>query len=104
MLEGLGRGAELREGKRERVRLRTRWLERPPKLYAGGDAVRAAEIYAEIGAHADAAMTRLRAAEQLVAADRREEAEAQLGLALEFFRAAGAERYVREAEAVLAVS
>ena len=29
---------------------------------------------------------------------------AQLELALEFFRAAGAERYVREAEAVLSVS
>jgi hypothetical protein len=61
-------------------------------------------MYSEIGAHADSAKTRLRAAELLVAADQRDEAEAQLGLALEFFRAAGAEHYVRKGEEVLVVS
>ena len=87
----------------ERASLRTRWLEAAAKL-ARGDAVGAADDYAEIGAGADAAITRVRAAEQLVSAGRREDAEAQLELALGFLRAAGAERYVREAEAVLAVS
>jgi hypothetical protein len=102
VLEGLGRGTELREASAG-VRLRTRWLS-AAETYAGGDAVRAAEMYSEIGAHADSAKTRLRAAELLVAADQRDEAEVQLGLALEFFRAAGAERYIREAEALLVVS
>jgi class 3 adenylate cyclase/tetratricopeptide (TPR) repeat protein len=102
VLEGLGRGAELREASAG-VRLRTRWLS-AAETYARGDAVRAAQMYSEIGAHADSAKTRLRAAELLVAADQRDEAEAQLGLALEFFRAAGAEHYVRKAEEVLAVS
>jgi tetratricopeptide (TPR) repeat protein len=87
----------------ERATLRTRWLEAAAKL-ASGNAFGAAEDYAEIGAEADAAITRVRAAEQLVAAGRREDAEAQLDLALGFLRAAGAERYVREAQAVLAIS
>jgi class 3 adenylate cyclase/tetratricopeptide (TPR) repeat protein len=101
VLDGLGRGSELTEAS-ARVRLRTRWLDAAESLTAG-DAVRAAEIYDEIGARSDAAKTRLRAAEFLLAAGRREEAEAQLGLALEFFRRAGATRYVGEAEALLAV-
>jgi hypothetical protein len=87
----------------ERALLRTRWLEAAVKL-ATGDAVGAAEAYAEIGTGADAALTRLHAADQLVSAGRREEADEQLEPALEFFRAAGAERYVREAEALLSVS
>jgi class 3 adenylate cyclase/tetratricopeptide (TPR) repeat protein len=87
----------------ERASLRTRWLEAAAKL-ARGDARGAAEDYAEIGALADAALTRVRAAEQLVSGGRREEAREQLDLALGFLRAAGAERYVREAEAVLSVS
>jgi hypothetical protein len=65
--------------------------------------VRGAEIYDELGARSDAAKTRLRAAELLVAAGRLEEAESQLGSALEFFRQAGATHYVLEAEALLAV-
>jgi thioredoxin-like negative regulator of GroEL len=85
------------------VRLRTSWLEAAEAL-AAGDAVRAADLYDEIGAQSDAAKTRLLAAQQLVSADRREEAEEQLELALEFFRRAGATRFVREAEALLAVS
>jgi hypothetical protein len=39
-------------------------------------------------------------AEQLVAANRHVEAEAHLALALDFLRAAGADRYVREAETI----
>ena len=102
VLVGLGKGAELTKAV-ERVALRTRWLDGAEAL-VNGDAAAAADIYDRIGAHADAAVTRLRAAEKLASDGRREEAEAQLGLALEFFRAAGAKRYVREAEAVLSVS
>ena len=102
VLEGLGRGAELSEASTE-VRLRTRWLEAAESL-ARGDAVRAADRYEEIGARAYAARTRLLAAERLISTARRTEAEAQLELALVFFRAAGAERYIRRAEALLAVS
>ena len=101
VLEGLGRGGELAEASAQ-VRLRTRWLEAAESL-ANGDAVRSADLYQEIGAQSDAARTRLRAAEQLLSAGRREEAEGQLELALDFFRAAGAERYVKNAEALLAV-
>jgi hypothetical protein len=57
-----------------------------------------------MGAQADAAMTRLRAAELLVGAGRRAEAESQLELALDFFRRAGANRYVGAAEELLAAS
>jgi hypothetical protein len=57
-----------------------------------------------MGAQADAAKTRLRAAELLVRAGRQAEAEIQLELALGFFRRAGADRYVGAAEALLAVS
>jgi class 3 adenylate cyclase/tetratricopeptide (TPR) repeat protein len=102
VLEGLGRTAELAEASAS-VRLRTKWLEAAESL-ASGDVVRAADLYKKIGAQTAAARTRLRAAEQLISAGRREEAEAQLELALAFFRTAGAERYIREAEALLAVS
>jgi hypothetical protein len=102
VLAALGREPELLAA-HERAALRTRWLEAGAKL-ARGDAIGATEIYAEMGAEADAAITRVRAAEQLVSAGRREDAEAQLKLALGFFRAAGAERYIREAEALLAVN
>jgi tetratricopeptide (TPR) repeat protein len=102
VLEALDRGTDVQAAAAQAL-ARTRWLEAAEKL-AGGDAAGAADAYAQIGAAADAAVTRLRAAEQLVAADRREEAEAQLTLALDFFRAAGADAYIRKAETVLAVS
>jgi len=102
VLEGLGRGAELAEATAQ-VRLRTKWLE-AAGLLAGGDAGRAADLYESIGAQPDAARTRLRAAELEIASGRRDEAERQLRSAVEFFRAAGAERYIREVEALLAIS
>ena len=98
VLEGLGRGPELAQGKlastpadavaqRRRSSTRAAMPFGPPRFTT------------ESGAHADAAKTRLRAAELLVArGPARRRPRAQLGLALEFFRAAGAERYVREAE------
>jgi class 3 adenylate cyclase/tetratricopeptide (TPR) repeat protein len=102
LLVELGRGADLGVATKQ-VRWRTGWLEGAEAIVEG-EALRAAEIYERIGAHADAAITRLSAAEQLVDAGRKAEADEQLELALAFFRAAGAERYIREAEALLAVS
>ena len=64
----------------------------------------AAEIYAEMGSPAHDAFYRLRAAEQLVAEGRRAEADEQLRPALAFYRSAGATRYVREGETLLAAS
>jgi class 3 adenylate cyclase/tetratricopeptide (TPR) repeat protein len=102
VLDALGRGDELRPAA-EHALMRTVWFEGAEAL-VDGDAARAADRYERIGAHADAAVARLSAAQHLTSAGRRSEAEEQLGLALAFFRAAGAERYVREAEALLAVS
>ena len=102
LLDALGRGDELRVAT-QHVRMRTDWLQGAEAL-VDGNPTRAADIYDRIGAHADAAVTRLQAADRLISTGRRSEADEQLGLALEFFRAAGAERYVREAEALFAVS
>jgi hypothetical protein len=102
VLEGLGRGDELKAAA-TRARLRTRWLEGAEAL-VNGDAAEAAEIYDRIGARADAAVTRLRSAELLKSAGRGDEADEELRRALEFFGRVGAERYVREAEALLVVS
>ena len=102
LLDALGRGDELRPAAAHAL-MRTVWYEGAEAI-VDGNPVSAAEAYDRIGAHADAAVTRLLAAERLIAAGRTEEAEAQLELALTFFRAAGAERYIREAEALLAVS
>jgi hypothetical protein len=57
-----------------------------------------------MGAARSAAFARLRAAEALVKAGRRAEADEQLHQALTFFHSVGATRYVREGEALLAAS
>ena len=72
------------------------------RLYAAGDAVRAADLFAEIGSPLAEAFARLRAGAQLVATGRRQEANTQLERALMFFRKAGASAYIAEAEALLA--
>ena len=63
-----------------------------------------ADRLAELGLRVDEAHVRLRAAEELVTAGRRAEADDQLRQALAFFRSVGASRYVREGEALLAAS
>jgi class 3 adenylate cyclase/tetratricopeptide (TPR) repeat protein len=100
VLAALGRGADLAEAAK-RVPTATRWLE-AATAQAAGDPGRAAGIYAEIGSLPDEAYARLRAAESLMGASRRGEAEAALTLALDFFRAVDAVGYVREGEALLA--
>jgi class 3 adenylate cyclase/tetratricopeptide (TPR) repeat protein len=88
----------------------TRWLAAPvpwveaAQAYVRRDFVQAADVYAQIGSSVDEAHARLRAAEQLVAAGRRQEADVELRRALSFWRRVGAARYVREGEALLAAS
>ncbi len=94
-------------GVREKVtRVLDRLPERPSVRVAAavleGDFGRAADLSAEDGWLADEAELRLRAAEALVEAGRRAEADVQLQRALAFYRSVGATRFIREGEALLA--
>ena len=101
VLAALDLGAELVAATEEAPP--TRWIA-AARLYADGDFDGAAELYAQIGSMLDEADARLRAAERLAAADERAEADAQLELALAFYRSVGATRYIGEGEALLAES
>jgi class 3 adenylate cyclase/tetratricopeptide (TPR) repeat protein len=81
----------------------TRWLE-AASAFAHGRFDEAAGVLAEIGAVAEEALLRLRAAEALVEAGRRAEADSQLQQALRFYRSVGATAYIREAEGMFAAS
>jgi class 3 adenylate cyclase/tetratricopeptide (TPR) repeat protein len=102
VMEALGRGPEFLEGAGA-LGAPTPWLS-AAKLWAEGEFERAADLLQEMGSLSDEAPARLRAAETLVAAGRRAEANDQLGRALAFFRSVGATRYIREGEALLAAS
>jgi class 3 adenylate cyclase/tetratricopeptide (TPR) repeat protein len=69
-----------------------------------GDLLEGADRLGDLGLRPDEAHTRLRAAEELVDAGRRAEADEQLRRALAFYRTVGATRYVRQGEALLAAS
>ncbi len=71
---------------------------------AKGEFADAAASYARIGARATEAWTRLLAAESLVAAGRRGEAEEQLERSLAYFRSVRATQYVRRGEELRAAS
>jgi class 3 adenylate cyclase/tetratricopeptide (TPR) repeat protein len=77
-----------------------RWVD-AARAYVDGRFDDAAARYDEIGSKPDAAYARLRSAQR---AEAREEAEARLGGALEFFREVDAVAYLSEAEALLASS
>jgi hypothetical protein len=79
----------------------TPWLD-GCRACADEDFVRAADIYAGIGAGSEEALARLWAAERLFAADRRREGEAERAQGLEFFKRAGAQLYIEQAEALSA--
>jgi tetratricopeptide (TPR) repeat protein len=81
----------------------TPWV-RGARAYLAGEFEEAAAIFAGIGAAPKEAFSRLRAAEALVAAGRRAEADTQLQQALGFYSSVGATRYIREAEALFAAS
>jgi class 3 adenylate cyclase/tetratricopeptide (TPR) repeat protein len=74
------------------------------RLIYQGRAADAAEIYDYISYPLEAAAARMLAAEQFAAAGRLAEADEQLQLGLPFFRAVGATRIVREADALLAAA
>jgi thioredoxin-like negative regulator of GroEL len=102
VFEALGRTSEL-VGALEATSRRTPWSEAAAAI-VGGDLLRGAEIFAELGHLPNEAYTRLRAAQQLVAEGRRAEADEQLRKALAFYRSIGATRYLREGEALLAAA
>jgi class 3 adenylate cyclase/tetratricopeptide (TPR) repeat protein len=81
----------------------SKWVD-AARAFAAGDRRLSAEIFADMGAKAEEAYTRLRAAERLVGNGQRPEADEQLLAALAFYRSAGAIRYVREGEALLAAA
>jgi class 3 adenylate cyclase/tetratricopeptide (TPR) repeat protein len=98
----LGRTDELLEAVKDEP-LESPWLK-AGRAVANGDFAHAADIFGEMGAPPLEAFNRLCAAEILVAAGRRAEADEQLRSALAFYRAAGATRYVRQGEALMAAS
>jgi class 3 adenylate cyclase/tetratricopeptide (TPR) repeat protein len=79
------------------------WFETARRVL-DGDFEQAAQLFDQMGAAKFAALARLRAAEKLVKAGRRAEADTQLQQALAFWRALGATTYIRESEALLAAS
>jgi tetratricopeptide (TPR) repeat protein len=96
-----GRGLEVAEGLEQFGE--NPWA-RAGAAYGRGDSSGAADVLGRIGALASEAFCRLAAARALVEQGRRAEADEQLQRALAFYRSVGAKRYVREGEALLAVS
>jgi len=78
----------------------SRWLD-AARAVVDGEPATAADRYAEIGSRPDEASSRLIAAEQLVAAGRRSDAEVQLEPALAFYREVDASARMAEAEATV---
>jgi tetratricopeptide (TPR) repeat protein len=97
---GLGRRDELLTALREAGR-RNLWHD-AANGYLAGDLVGTAHLYAEIGDLPSEARSRLRGAEQLLAAGRFGEADEEARRALGFYRSVDALSYAREAEAILA--
>jgi tetratricopeptide (TPR) repeat protein len=81
----------------------TLW-QKAAQRFVAGDLVGAAETYAEIGSLPDEAYSRLKAAEDLLAAGNRPEADRQLRLALLVFARLGATAWAAEGRALLATS
>jgi class 3 adenylate cyclase/predicted transcriptional regulator len=98
-LTALGRGHELRDCL-GLLALSTPWLEASAAV-TGREWRQAAGLFAQIGARPEEAMAREHAAEDLARGARRAEAEEELARALEFYRDAGAQAYVRRAESLL---
>jgi class 3 adenylate cyclase/tetratricopeptide (TPR) repeat protein len=87
----------------ESALISTSWLE-AAVAYADRDFDRAASILSDIRAVADEARLRLHAAEALVEAGRRPEADVHLQQALAFYRSVDAAGYIRLAESLFAAS
>ena len=102
VLTALGRTGEL-DALARSATISTRWLD-AAQAYGAGRFEEAAAIHADIGCVPEEAFARLRAAEVLIEAGRRPEADAQLQQALSFYRSVGATAYIREAEDLFAAS
>jgi len=100
-LRRLGRSAALDEAATA-APTASRWLE-AASFVSAGEPARAAETYARIGSRPDEAMARLSAARAALDAGHRKEAEPELASALDGFHQMRAKRYIREAEALLAI-
>jgi hypothetical protein len=87
----------------QRTPIETKWHEAARALLER-DFRSAADVFADIGALDDEALARLRAAEQLVADGSRAAADEQLQRSLAFWRSVRATRYIREGEALLAMT
>ena len=101
-LVALGRGAELAAAA-PRPLVPTPW-NTAGQAIARGDARIGAEALAAIGALPEAALARMCAASSLAEAGRAAEAEAQLELALAFYRSVGAAAAIAEGEQLLAAA
>jgi tetratricopeptide (TPR) repeat protein len=87
----------------EQAASQTKWVEAASAIRRG-DLVAASDIYFEIGDLMEEAYARLRAAERLVAEGRRTAADEQLQKSLAFWRSVDATRYIRQGEALLAMT
>jgi hypothetical protein len=100
-LSACGRGAEA-VAPLERYR-QNPWA-RAAIAFGRGEPAAAAEVFAEMGAHASEAFCRLSAARELIGQRRRADADGHLQSALGFYRQVGAARYIREGESLPAAS
>jgi len=87
----------------ERSTVTTEWLTLG-RILGAGDFERAAGLYREHAAPADAAVAQVRAAEQLLAAGRSREADLYVQEALAFYRSVDAKLLAQRAERLLAAS
>jgi tetratricopeptide (TPR) repeat protein len=101
VLADLNRASDLERACAAYVRIPTRWLDAALAVVHGRD-LEAAGTYAVIGSLPDEAEARLRAAEALTHATRQEEAEAELGRALDFYSSVQATAWLRKAETLVA--
>jgi predicted ATPase/class 3 adenylate cyclase len=99
-LSALGRGSELIE---VLPNSDVPWVQ-AAVAFAGGDLRQAADVCGTMGALTEEARDRLWLAQALIEQGRRSEADVELQRALSFYRSVGATRYIREGEALLAVS
>jgi class 3 adenylate cyclase len=102
VLKALGRAQQVEEIARNAT-ISTRWLA-AGLAYANDAFSEAADTLGDMGSRPDEAFVRLRAAEALVGAGRRAEADVELERALAFYRSVDATAYIRETERLFAAS
>jgi hypothetical protein len=100
--EQLGCVAQVREWV-QAIAYESRWSDAALAI-VDGDLEAAAEVFHAIESLPDEADARLRAARKLVAEDNTAAADEQLQRSLAFWRSVGATRYIREGEALLAMT